>query len=513
MTAQAAKPSTPHKKVVIIGSGFSGLGMAIRLQQKGITDFIILERAKEVGGTWRDNTYPGCACDVMSHLYSFSFEPNPDWSRKYSGWKEIGEYLRACARKYNLYEKTHFGQTVRKGRYLEDEAHWEITSDTGAVYTADFIVAAPGPLSNPEIPNIPGKENFQGTVFHSAQWDHDANLEGKRVAVIGTGASAIQFVPKIAKQVKSLKLFQRTPPWILPKFDRKFTSLEKFLFRYLPGFRQLTRIAIYWMNEWILSGLLKPESRKGRMFSAIARHHIKRSVKDLETQKKVTPDYSIGCKRILLANTYYPALNRDNVDVVTDSVARIESDHIITGTGEKVLVDAIIWGTGFNVTEPLEGTSIIGLSGRDLNGYWQENKFENYYGTMVSGFPNCFMLAGPNTGIGHTSLVFMIESQINLIIDCMQAMQNRPGKALNVNPAVQKSHSEALQKTSQGTAWTSGCNSWYLGENGQNLAIWPDYTFKYWWQMRKMKPEDFQITSTISGTKGAARTAQKINIS
>ncbi|CAM3775179.1 flavin-containing monooxygenase [Parendozoicomonas haliclonae] len=498
MTAQAA-----HKKIIIIGSGFSGLGMAIRLQQKGIHEFLILERASEVGGTWRDNTYPGCACDVMSHLYSFSFEPNPDWSRKYSSWKEIGAYLKRCAKKYNLYDKIRFGQTVRKGRFIEGRSIWEITSDTGEVFTADFVVAAPGPLSNPAIPDIPGKDSFQGQMFHSANWNHDYDLTDKRVAVIGTGASAIQFVPEIAKKVQSLKLFQRTPPWILPKPDRKFLGIEKFLFRWLPGYRSLTRSIIYWINEWVLSGLLKPDSVKGKMYASIAKYHIKKVIKDPELQKKVTPDYSIGCKRILLANSYYPALNRKHVDVITDGVERIGEDHIVTRSGETLPVDAIIWGTGFNVTEPLEGTSIIGMNGVDLNGYWQKNQFENYYGTMVSGFPNCFMLAGPNTGIGHTSLVFMIESQINLILQCIESMEDRDGKALNVRADAQKQHYDALQEKSRGTAWTSGCNSWYLGENGQNLAIWPDYTFKYWWQTRKMNKDDFQIVSTLSsrGTK------------
>ena len=486
-----------HKKVIIIGCGFSGMGMAIRLQQKGISDFIILEKAHDAGGTWRDNTYPGCACDVMSHLYSYSFEPNPNWSRKYSGWEEIQAYLKHCAHKYKLHEKTHFGQTVRKGRLLEDKGIWEITSDAGTVYTADFVVAAPGPLSNPSIPDIPGKENFQGKVFHSARWDHDYDLSGKRVAVIGTGASAIQFVPRIARQVKELKLFQRTPPWVLPKLDRKFRPFEKFLFRYLPGYRRLTRMSIYWMNEWILSGLLKPESKKGKMLASIARHHINKQVNDQDIRQKVTPDYSIGCKRILLANNYYPALNRDNVELMTDAIDHIGEDHILTKAGEKISVDTIIWGTGFNVSEPLEGTSITGLNEQELNGYWQKNHFENYYGTAISGFPNCFMLAGPNTGIGHTSLIFMIEAQINFILTCIQSMTRHPGCMLNVKPDAQKEHSAFIQEKSKGTAWTSGCSSWYLGKNGHNLALWPDYTFKFWWQLRKMKKNDFQILPPI----------------
>ncbi|MTI12475.1 flavin-containing monooxygenase [Sansalvadorimonas verongulae] len=485
-----------HHTIIIIGSGFSGLGMAIRLKQKGIEDFLIIERANEVGGTWRDNTYPGCACDVMSHLYSYSFEPKPDWNRKYSGWKEIGEYLKGCASKYTLRDKTLFGETVRKGCFNEEKAIWEVFTDSGQTFTANFVVAAPGPLSNPVIPNIPGKELFEGAMFHSAQWNHDYDLEGKRVAVIGTGASAIQFVPCIAKQVSNLKLFQRTPPWIIPKLDRRFHPFEKFLFRYLPGYRRFTRAAIYWMNEWVLSGLLKPESPKGQLFTAVARHHIRKQIKDPNLQKAITPDYSIGCKRILLANNYYPALNRDNVDLITDGVARIGKDHIVTQSGETLPVDAIIWGTGFNVTEPLEGTSIIGRNGVELNGYWQQNQFENYFGTAVSGFPNCYILAGPNTGIGHTSLVFMIEAQINFILRCIQSMDGKPGKALDIKPSAQKAHSEALQKKSQNTTWTSGCSSWYLGEDGHNLAIWPDYTFKYWWQMRKRKKDDFEVIST-----------------
>lgn len=480
-------------EVIIIGTGFSGIGMAVKLQQAGINSFKLIERSDEVGGTWRDNTYPGCECDVQSHLYSLSFEPNPNWSKKYSTWREIRDYIINVTDKHNIRSKIQFNTSLKSTKFDKESGTWLVKLSDGSSVRARFVVTAVGPLSNPTIPDIKGKETFSGPIFHSATWNHDVDLTGKKVAVVGTGASAIQFVPRIAKIASSVELFQRSAPWVLPKPDRKIFGIEKFLYKYLPGWRLLNRAALYWVNEFTLRGFLKEKSMIRSIAEWGATKHIKLHIKDEELRKKLTPNFRFGCKRALLSNEYYPALARDNVDVIDTGVDCITETGIIDKQGKVHDVDVIIWGTGFKVDEPLMGIDITGIDGQDLNAVWKDNGFETYYGTTVAGFPNAFVLAGPNTGIGHTSLVVMIEAQFNYIMDAIKKVKQQDIKYIDVRQAVQTEFCQTMQDKMVGTAWTSGCNSWYLSDSGKNFTIWPDFTFNYIKQTKKINLADYQI--------------------
>jgi cation diffusion facilitator CzcD-associated flavoprotein CzcO len=480
-------------EVVIIGTGFAGIGMAVKLQQAGIHSFKLIERSDEVGGTWRDNTYPGCECDVQSHLYSFSFEPKTDWSKKYSSWHEIRDYIIAVTDKHNIRKKIQFNTHLEGACFDQDSGTWVVNLSDGSKSRARFVITAVGPLSNPAIPQITGKETFKGAVFHSAQWDHSVDLKGKKIAVIGTGASSIQFVPRIAENAQRLQLFQRSAPWILPKPDRKIYPIEKVLYKYLPGWRLAHRTFLYWVNEISLRGFLKEKSWIRSFAEWAATRHIHHHIKDDELRKKLTPDFRFGCKRTLLSNEYYPALARENVAVIDAGIERITATGIIDKQGNAHDADVIIWGTGFKVDEPLMGVDITGLNGQNLNSVWKNNGFESYYGTTVSGFPNAFILAGPNTGIGHTSLVVMIEAQYNYIIDAINKIKQQEIKYIDVKESVQTQFCQSMQDKMVGTAWTSGCNSWYLSDSGKNFAIWPDFTYNYIRQTRHINLTDYDV--------------------
>jgi len=480
-------------EIVIIGTGFAGIGMAVKLQQAGIHSFKLVERSNEVGGTWRDNTYPGCECDVQSHLYSFSFEPKADWSKKYSSWNEIRDYIIAVTDKHNLRQKIQFNTGLEGASFDKNSGTWLVNLSDGSKTRARFVITAVGPLSNPSIPEISGKESFNGPIFHSAQWDHAADLKGKKIAVIGTGASSIQFVPRIAENAQSIELFQRSAPWILPKPDRKIFAIEKALYQYLPGWRLAHRASLYWANEVTLRGFLKEKSWIRSIAEWGATKHIHHHIKDEELRKKLTPDFQFGCKRALLSNEYYPALARDNVAVVDTGIERITETGIIDKQGKAHDVDVIIWGTGFKVDEPLMGIDIAGIDGQDLNAVWKDNGFESYYGTTVAGFPNAFILAGPNTGIGHTSLVVMIEAQFSYIMDAIQKIQQQDIKYIDVKESVQTQFCQSMQDKMVGTAWTSGCNSWYLSDSGKNFTIWPDYTYNYIRQIKQINLADYHV--------------------
>lgn len=489
--------SAETSEVLIVGTGFSGIGIAIKLKEAGINSFTLLERAGEMGGTWRDNTYPGCGCDVKSHLYSLSFEPNPDWSEAWSSWSEIGEYIRRIAHKHGLYEHTRFHTTMTEAAFDERAGVWRVTTDTGETFTAKVLVAAVGGLSNPAYPNINGLEDFQGAAFHSARWDHDYELEGKNVAVIGTGASAIQFVPAIADKVRNLKLFQRTPPWVIPKPNRRYFLFEKWLFRYLPGWRRLYRAMIYWINELLLGAFINPNSSLRGWGTKLALRHLEDQVPDEALREKLTPDYAIGCKRVLLSSNYYPALTKPNVEVVTDPIDRIASAGLVTDDGESHDVDAIIFGTGFQIEEYVGQMNIRGLGGKDLQSFWRDNGFPHYLGTTVSGFPNLFVLAGPNTGIGHTSLLYMVEAQINYVMQCIAAIRDKHLHYIDVKPEVQAAFDAELQEKSKGTVWTSGCNSWYLSKSGKNFTIWPDNTYRFKERTSTLSLADYRVVESV----------------
>ena len=484
--------------VVIIGSGFSGLCMAIRLKHAGCHDFVVLEKADEIGGTWRENTYPGCACDVPSHLYSLSFEPNPSWSRTFSGQPEIQEYLRHCTDKYGIRPHIHFGAEVVNARFDEAAAVWRLSTSTGAALTARVVVAGLGPLHVPNYPEISGIERFRGTAFHSSRWDHNHKLRSRRVAVIGTGASAVQFVPAIAPEVARLRLFQRTPPWVMPKPDRTISRLEQQLFRRAPLSQRLVRSALYWSFESRLLGFsVCPRLLKSA--EALCRRHIARVVADPELRAALTPGYTFGCKRVLLSNNYYPALVRPNVNLVTSPIREVREHCVVTADGAEHEVDTIIYGTGFRVGNA-SSPRIVGEDGVELAELWLRDGMQGHFGVAVSGFPNFFTLVGPNSGLGHNSLLFMIETQVGFVIRCLRMLDARRSQRIAVRSDAQRIFNQSLQRRMDRTVWQSGCQSWYLDEHGVNRTLWPRSTFAYWIRMRRPRIDEFDLVRRSNTT-------------
>jgi cation diffusion facilitator CzcD-associated flavoprotein CzcO len=483
---------TAHVRVAIVGAGFGGLGTAIRLRRAGIDDFVVFDRAGDVGGTWRDNTYPGCACDVPSHLYSFSFAPNPDWTRQYSRHAEIWAYLRDCVDRYGVRPHLRLGHEVTAATWSDADRRWQVETDRGA-WTADILVVAAGPFDEPALPDLPGLSMFTGTVFHSARWDHDYDLTGRRVAVVGTGASAIQFVPEIAGKVGQLFLFQRTPPWILPHLDRPIPERRRRLFRSVPALQRLARTAIYWTMESFGTSFLRPPMM--RLGQSVARRHLRSSVPDPALRAKLTPDYTMGCKRVLQSNRYYPALQRDNVEVVTDKITEIVPTGV--GTSDRAVreVDAIVFGTGFHVTDIRIARSVRGRDGLLLADTWQGSP-RAYKGMTVAGFPNLFLLLGPNTGLGHNSVVFMIECQITYLLDALRHMDRHRIAAVEPRPEAQRDFVSTVDRRMSGTVWTlGGCRSWYQDSTGRNSTIWPGYTWAYKLRTRRFDPAAYRTVA------------------
>jgi cation diffusion facilitator CzcD-associated flavoprotein CzcO len=477
-------------RIIVVGTGFSGLCMGVKLREQGEEDFVLLERAGDVGGTWRDNTYPGCACDVESHLYSFSFEPNPNWSRLYAPQPEIFAYLKHVATKYDLLRHIRFHANLTGARWDEARKLWVVKAEDGRVFEGEILVSGMGGLSNPAYPNVPGIDKFEGRAFHSATWDHGFDLEDKRVAVIGSGASAIQFVPAIAPKVAHLTYFQRTPPWVVPKMDRPVRPDERADFAANPWRQQLARTKLYWMLEArFLAFKFKPEWMN--LVAKVGKHRIRKHIKDPALQAKLTPDYTPGCKRLLISNEYYPALARTNVEVVTEGIKEVVPKGVVTQDGQFHEVDAIIFGTGFKVQDPIPKGTVHGRNGADLAEVWKQGA-EAHMGIAVAGFPNFFMLMGPNTGLGHNSMVFMIESQAHYILEAIKAMKEQRIRALDVKPEVQKQFVDGVQKELERTVWQSGCKSWYINEQGRNTAAWPGFTFAYRLKTRRFKLKQYQ---------------------
>ena len=484
-----------HVHVAVVGTGFAGLGMAIKLKQEGIEDFVVLERAGEVGGTWRDNTYPGCACDVPSHLYSFSFAPNPNWSRSFSPQPEIKAYLQGCAERYGLMPHIRFHHEMRDCRWDAEAQNWVIDTSQGT-YTASFVVAGTGPLSEPSIPALPGMETFAGTTFHSATWDHDHDLTGEKVAVIGTGASAIQFVPQIQPQVDQLTVFQRTAPWIMPRRDRAVAAGRRRLFRRLPSAQLLVRALIYWSRELSVLAFMRPKLME--YGEKMARRHLESQVPDPALRAKLIPNYSMGCKRVLLSDDYYPALAQPNVDVVTAGIKEVRPHAIVTADDVEHPVDTIILGTGFHVTDMKIAEQIRDGEGVALAERWKGSP-QAYRGTTVAGYPNLFLMVGPNTGLGHNSIVFMIESQVNYIADCLRHLKHHGLDVVDAKPEVQAQYNAGIQQRMEGTVWTSGgCASWYLDANGRNTTLWPGFTWPFRSELRTFDPAAYTVTARAS---------------
>jgi cation diffusion facilitator CzcD-associated flavoprotein CzcO len=484
--------------VLIVGSGFSGLGMAIRLERHGVRDYLVLERGGDVGGTWRDNTYPGAACDVPSQLYSYSFALNPYWSRSYSRQPEIQRYIQGVADQYGVRDKHIFDCEMTDARWDEAAARWEVRTSRGA-FTADILISAVGALCEPNLPDIKGINTFEGEIFHSARWDHDADLTGKAVAVIGTGASAIQIVPSIAPRVAHLDIYQRTAPWVLPRMDRPYTSVERLAFKYVPGVQQLYRASIYAARETQVVGLAKfPPAMLA--LETIARAKLRAEVRDPRLREAVTPDFRIGCKRMLISNDYYPALSRDNVDVVTDGIAEIRAGSIVTRDGEERQVDAIVVATGFRVTDSPVFETITGRDCRTLAEVFEEVGQQGYKGSAIAGYPNLFFLLGPNVGLGHTSMVYMIESQIGYIADAIATVERLGLRTVEVRKEVQDNFNRTLQGKLSRSVWlTGGCASWYLDKHGNNTTLWPDFTFRF----RRML-EKFDVIAYDTTTRTGA---------
>ncbi len=487
--------------VAIVGSGFSGLGMAIRLKQEGVEDFVVLERANDVGGTWHFNTYPGCACDVPSHLYSFSFAPNPDWSQTYSRQPEIREYLRACADRFSVRSHIRFGCELIAAAWNEDGARWDIETSSGRL-RAQVLVSGAGPLFEPNVPPIPGLDHFEGPVFHSARWDHEIDIRGKRVAAIGTGASAIQFVPAIQPNVEQLHVFQRTPPWVVPHGNRPVTRFERRLYRVLPAVQRLVRGGIYAAREILVLGFVK-NPRLMRVVERLARTHMRKQIADRELLDKVTPEYSIGCKRILPSNDWYPALGRPNVELVTEGIEEVRGSSIVSGDGVEREVDAIILGTGFRVTEMPAAQLIRGRDGRALDEIWRGSP-RAHLGSTVAGFPNLFLLLGPNTGLGHGSMVYMIESQIAYVLDALRVMAEDGMETVELRPEVEAAYNSRLDERMQGTVWNSGCASWYFDASGRNAALWPDWTWRFRRRSSRFDAKHYRMRPGVPATTVAA---------
>jgi cation diffusion facilitator CzcD-associated flavoprotein CzcO len=480
--------SSPHS-VVIIGAGFGGIGMAIRLKQAGVHDLVVLEKADELGGTWRDNTYPGAACDIPSRLYSFSFAPKTGWSRKFPTQREILDYLRGCADSYGVTPHIRFGTEVVGAAFDEDSAEWRVRT-AGGELTAQVLISACGQLSRPAMPRIEGMDTFTGTSFHSARWNHGFDLTGKRVAVIGTGASAIQFVPPVAERASRLHVFQRSAPYIIDKPDRPYAAWERALLDRVPPLRALDRAKIYLALEARALAFVKyPRLMAGAV--KVSRRHLSEHVRDSDLRRALTPDYPMGCKRILLSDDYYQALTRPEVELVTDPIERITPTGVTTHDGTERPVDAIIYGTGFEAGAFLAPMRITGRGGRELTDAWRDGA-QAYLGIMVSGFPNLFLLYGPNTNLGHNSIIYMLESQIRYVLGCVTAIRRHGLAWIDVRPEVQRAFVEDVRERMGSTVW-EGCSSWYRDEHGRPVTNWPGFTMAYRRATRRPDPRDFQV--------------------
>lgn len=484
--------STPS--IAIIGAGFSGLGMAYYLRQAGFDNFVIYEKAADLGGTWRENTYPGAACDVPSHLYSYSFDPHYPWSTAFGPQKEILDYLRQLARKHDLLRHIHYGREVASAAFNEASGLWTLRFADGATAQAQVVITGVGQLHRPALPKVPGLERFKGRAFHSARWEHDYDFAGKTVASIGTGPSAIQYVPELARTVKQLHVFQRSPAWCVHKIDRAYTRPEKWLLRHWPWTHTLDRIRIFWYVEFVAS-VVQKHSWVHWLSNALVRviHTLllRRDVKDPQLRARLTPDFPVGCKRLLFSNDWFRTLAQPNVELVTDAITSIDETGVVTADGRHRAVDAIVCGTGFTATQFLAPMDFTGRGGVSLQDRWKGGA-DAYLGMTVAGFPNFFMLYGPNTNLGVGTIIYMLERQQRYVVQCLQLLRDRGLRFLDVQAGAQREFNDELERRSRGLVYLGGCNSWYLTD-GRNTQNWVGYMTEYGWRLRRPRLEHYTL--------------------
>ena len=495
ISATRSNASEISVDVLIVGAGFSGICMAIKLREAGMNSFLIIEKSADIGGTWWDNRYPGCACDIPSHLYSFSFEPSPDWTRMYPGQQELQDYLKGCVARHQLAPQIRLNTRFQEAVWDEAAGVWRSTTHDGTRIRARVLVSGMGALHVPRYPDLPGLERFKGPAFHSSAWDYGVELGGKNVAVVGTGASSIQFVPQIAPHVGKLHLFQRTPAWIVPRLDFAISEKWKRRFRNIPLTRWAFRQYIFWRQEVRILGFLGNEKFRKKV-EAISLRHLARRIKDPKMRTALTPNYQLGCKRVLVSDDFYPSLNRPNVELVTEAITEVRERSILTRDGIERPIDVLIYGTGFRATEPLIGWRIVGRGGVEIHDAWKE-RMSAYLGVTVTGFPNFFMLLGPNTGLGHNSVVLMIEAQVRYAMKCLKLMKRRKQRVIEVRAETQQRFVEEIYRRMSRTVWQSGgCHSWYQDQRtGEITTLWPGSVVSYLRRTRSVSPSDYELKS------------------
>jgi cation diffusion facilitator CzcD-associated flavoprotein CzcO len=481
--------------VAIVGAGFGGLGMAIRLKRETSEDFVLLERGDDVGGTWRANTYPGCQCDVPSNLYSFSFAPKPDWPQSYPMQDQILGYLRDCAQRFGVLPHTRFGSELLDASWRPERQRWELETSQGRL-GARVLVVATGLLSEPRTPRVPGLESFEGTSFHTAAWDHGHDLRGKRVAVFGTGATAIQVVPSIRERVERLFVVQRTPPWVIPHFDRPVGPRRHALYARAPRLQKLARAGIWGVRETVVLGMAY-DRRMLTPHEAAAKLQLRRQVRDPELRRRLTPDYSLGCKRVLLSSDWYPAITAPNVELVSPGVRQLRRHSMVSSDGREHQVDTLIFATGFSPSDPPIARRLHGSDGRALSEVWQGSP-RAYLATTVAGFPNLFLLYGPNSNLGHSSIVYMLESQMEYALAALRTMRSRRAAAFEVRRESQDAYNLEIQRRLARSVWNSGCGSWYLDRQGRNSIMWPGFTFEFRRRTRRFDAGAYRFTPRLA---------------
>ncbi|MCP5056188.1 MAG: NAD(P)/FAD-dependent oxidoreductase [bacterium] len=480
--------------IAIIGAGFAGIGTAIQLKKAGIDSFTIFERASEVGGTWRDNTYPGAACDVPSHAYSLSFEQSPNWSRRFAPSEEIQEYLLGITDKWSLRKHMRFDSEIVEARFDEAAGSWTLTTERDETFTARVVVSCVGGLVDPAMPEIKGIQSFTGELFHTARWNHEYDLAGRRVAVIGTGASAVQVVPEVAREAAQLDVYQRTPAWVVPKRDKVYSERYKRLLARFPILLRANRFMIYWMSELFGPIIFLDNERLSKLGEKGSLAHLKAQVKDPALREKLTPDFQFGCKRMLISDEYWASFERPNVELVTDPIEEIKSGGIETKDGSFREVDAIIVATGFALGLANAPFPITGKSGRKLDEVWKDGAVA-YKGMNVSGFPNWFILMGPNTGPGHTSVLVYTEAQIAHTMTAIKKLRSEGLRYVDVRKDVQDRYNDRLQSRMKHMVWSTGCNSWYLSDDGSNHSLYPGFAAEYALRARPFRPRDYEIVA------------------